>query len=67
MYPAKLAVNWIMGELAAALNKSNFTIIESPISAKRLATLLQRIADNTISSNIAKNVFEELWEQQQNH
>ncbi|OIZ95262.1 aspartyl/glutamyl-tRNA amidotransferase subunit B [Candidatus Rickettsiella isopodorum] len=59
--PAKLAVNWIMGELAAALNKSNFTIIESPISAKRLATLLQRIADNTISSNIAKNVFEELW------
>lgn len=59
--PAKLAVNWIMGELSAALNKSNLSILESPISAKRLAGLLQRIADNTISSNSAKDVFEELW------
>ncbi|MFZ0218969.1 MAG: Asp-tRNA(Asn)/Glu-tRNA(Gln) amidotransferase subunit GatB [Candidatus Aquirickettsiella sp.] len=59
--PAKLAVNWIMGELAAALNKSNLSILESPISAKRLASLLQRIADNTISSTIAKDVFEALW------
>jgi aspartyl-tRNA(Asn)/glutamyl-tRNA(Gln) amidotransferase subunit B len=59
--PAKLAVNWIMGELAAALNKSNLSILESPINTKRLAGLLQRIADNTISSSIAKEVFEELW------
>ena len=59
--PAKLAVNWIMGELAAALNKSNLSILDSPISAQRLAGLLQRIADNTISSNIAKDVFEALW------
>lgn len=59
--PAKLAVNWIMGELAAALNKSNLSILESPINAQRLAGLLQRIADNTISSTIAKDVFEELW------
>lgn len=60
--PAKLAVNWIMGELAAALNKANLSITESPISAERLAGLLQRIADNTISSKIAKDVFERLWE-----
>ncbi|WP_342146877.1 Asp-tRNA(Asn)/Glu-tRNA(Gln) amidotransferase subunit GatB [Rickettsiella endosymbiont of Aleochara curtula] len=60
----KLAVNWIMGELAAALNKSNLNIIASPISAQRLAGLLQRIADNTISSNIAKDVFEALWTSQ---
>ncbi len=60
--PTKLAANWIMGELAAALNKSNRTITASPVSAKRLAGLLQRIADNTISSKIAKDVFERLWD-----
>jgi aspartyl-tRNA(Asn)/glutamyl-tRNA(Gln) amidotransferase subunit B len=58
---AKLAVNWIMGELTAALNKANLSLIESPINAQRLAGLLQRIEDNTISSTIAKEVFEELW------
>lgn len=59
--PAKLAANWIMGELAAALNKANLTIHESPLSPKRFAGLLHRIADQTLSSNIAKNVFEALW------
>lgn len=62
--PAKLAANWIMGELAAALNKSNLTILDSPINAKRLAGLLQRITDQTISSTIAKDVFEKLWASQ---
>jgi aspartyl-tRNA(Asn)/glutamyl-tRNA(Gln) amidotransferase subunit B len=62
--PAKLAANWIMGELAAALNKSNLTILDSPINAKRLAGLLQRITDHTISSTIAKDVFEDLWASQ---
>ncbi len=60
--PAKLAANWIMGELAAALNKSNLMITASPVSTERLAGLLQRIADNTISSKIAKDVFERLWD-----
>lgn len=59
--PAKLAANWINGELAAALNKHNLEIGASPIDAKRLAGLLKRIADNTISGKIAKTVFEELW------
>lgn len=59
--PAKLAVNWIMGELSAALNKANISILESPVSAQRLASLLRRIADHTISSTIAKDVFEALW------
>ena len=59
--PAKLAVNWIMGELSAALNKENLSINESPLSAERLASLLHRIADNTISSKIAKDIFETLW------
>lgn len=60
--PAKLAANWINGELAAALNKNNFEITESPINAARLAGLLSLIAKNTISGKIAKTVFETLWE-----
>ncbi len=62
--PAKLAANWVMGELSAALNKTNLSINESPLSPERLAGLLQRIADNTISSKIAKDIFEILWQSQ---
>jgi len=58
----KLSANWINGELAAALNKENLEITQSPIQPERLAGLLQRIADNTISGKIAKTVFEMLWE-----
>lgn len=50
-----------MGELSASLNKAGFGIDQSPVPAARLATLLQRIADNTISNNIAKGIFEILW------
>lgn len=57
----KLAANWITGELAAALNKSNLNITQSPVSPKLLATLLQRISDETISGKIAKEVFEAIW------
>lgn len=62
--PAKLVANWIAGELAAALNKANLEITASPIDPQRLAGLLQRITDNTISGKIAKTVFEKLWESQ---
>ena len=58
---AKTIANWIMGELAARLNKSDMPIEASPIAAAQLAGLIQRIADNTISNNIAKKVFEALW------
>ena len=54
----KLAANWIMGELAALLNRSETTIERSPVSATQLAGLIARIKDNTISSKIAKQVFE---------
>jgi len=57
----KLAANWIMGELSAALNKANLDIIDSPVSTEQLAQLLQRIEDDTISGKIAKTVFEALW------
>jgi aspartyl-tRNA(Asn)/glutamyl-tRNA(Gln) amidotransferase subunit B len=59
---AKLAANWVTGELAAALNKDNLDIAASRISAARLAGLLVRITDETISGKIAKEVFETMWE-----
>ncbi len=58
---AKLSANWVMGEVAARLNKEELAITASPVSAVQLAGLVQRIADNTISNNIAKKVFEALW------
>ncbi|MFI3221211.1 MAG: Asp-tRNA(Asn)/Glu-tRNA(Gln) amidotransferase subunit GatB [Methylococcales bacterium] len=59
---AKLCANWITGDLSAALNKANLDINDSPVSVERLAGLLARLADNTISGKIAKQVFEELWQ-----
>lgn len=58
---AKLAANWIMGELSARLNSEEKTISDSPINPSQLANLIERIKDNTISSKIAKQVFEALW------
>ncbi len=55
---AKLSANWVMGELSARLNKNNIDITESPVSAELLGGMIKRIKDNTISSNIAKQVFE---------
>jgi len=58
---AKPCANWVMVDLAARLNKEGKELVESPVSAAQLAGLIQRIADNTISNNIAKKVFEALW------
>ncbi|MDE2196349.1 MAG: Asp-tRNA(Asn)/Glu-tRNA(Gln) amidotransferase subunit GatB [Gammaproteobacteria bacterium] len=57
----KLAANWIMGELSAALNKDNLEVTASPVSAAMLAGMLKRIQDNTISGKLAKEVFEAMW------
>lgn len=62
----KLVANWIAGELSAALNKHNLTIEQSPISAKQLGQLMLRIHDQTISNNIAKQVFEAIWHSEGN-
>ena len=59
--PAQTAANWIVGELTAALNRDSVDISESPVSAAALAGLLDRLADNTISGKIAKDVFEAMW------
>ena len=63
---AKLAANWVAGELQALLKKNNWEIKESPIQADRLATLIARIKDNTISGKIAKAVFEAMIEDSSN-
>ena len=57
----KLLANWILGELSAALNKNSLDIAQSPINAERLAGLISRIADNTLSNKLAKQVFEAMW------
>ncbi|MEY3221109.1 MAG: Asp-tRNA(Asn)/Glu-tRNA(Gln) amidotransferase subunit GatB [Pseudomonadota bacterium] len=57
----KLAANWVMGDVSSFLNKQNLDIAQSPVSAKMLAEMLQKILDNTISGKIAKQVFEAMW------
>jgi aspartyl-tRNA(Asn)/glutamyl-tRNA(Gln) amidotransferase subunit B len=62
----KLAANWVMGELAAALNKDGLEISAvagagGKLPAARFAGLVKRIADQTISGKIAKEVFEAMW------
>jgi aspartyl-tRNA(Asn)/glutamyl-tRNA(Gln) amidotransferase subunit B len=58
---AKLAANWVMGELSSALNRDNAEITASRVSPAALSGLLARIVDATISGKIAKDVFEAMW------
>ncbi|MDH3342370.1 MAG: Asp-tRNA(Asn)/Glu-tRNA(Gln) amidotransferase subunit GatB [Gammaproteobacteria bacterium] len=58
---AKLAANWVTGELAARLNKEEIEIAEAKVDAEAFAGLLERIKDNTISGKIAKDVLEAMW------
>jgi aspartyl-tRNA(Asn)/glutamyl-tRNA(Gln) amidotransferase subunit B len=58
---SKLAANWVMGELSGALNKEGLDVTASRVGATSLAGLLARIADDTISGKIAKEVFEAMW------
>jgi aspartyl-tRNA(Asn)/glutamyl-tRNA(Gln) amidotransferase subunit B len=58
---AKLAANWVMGELSSALNRDGVDIDRSRVSPLQLAALLARIVDSTISGKIAKEVFEAMW------
>ena len=58
---AKLAANWLMGDVSAKLNNDELTIKQCPIAAAQLGQLIARIKDNTISGKIAKQVFEAMW------
>jgi aspartyl-tRNA(Asn)/glutamyl-tRNA(Gln) amidotransferase subunit B len=57
---AKVAANWIMGELFGALNRLGIGIEQSPVSAQQLGALIDLIADGTISGRLAKDVFAEM-------
>ncbi len=57
----KLAANWIMGEVSRRLNADEIGIEQAPVSAPQLAALISRIADNTISNNAARQIFDALW------
>ncbi|MGR8979779.1 MAG: Asp-tRNA(Asn)/Glu-tRNA(Gln) amidotransferase subunit GatB [Gammaproteobacteria bacterium] len=59
---ARLCANWVTGEVLAALNKTGLDITASPVEFKRLAGLLIRISDSTISGRMAKQVFEAMWQ-----
>ncbi len=59
---AKLSANWVMGELSGALNRSDISPADSPVSAEALGDMLLRIEDGTISGKIAKQVFEAMWD-----
>ena len=57
----KIAANWVMGELSAALNQSEVAIEDSPVSPATLAKLIMRVLDNTLNNKGAKTVFAALW------
>lgn len=63
---AKLAANWIITDLTSVLNRDHLAITESKISADQLAKLIARIADNTISNKIARDVFAAMWAGEEN-
>jgi aspartyl-tRNA(Asn)/glutamyl-tRNA(Gln) amidotransferase subunit B len=57
----KLVANWVLGEVAAALNRTDASIAEAPVQPAELAGLLRRIADQSLSGKMAKDVFDALW------
>jgi aspartyl-tRNA(Asn)/glutamyl-tRNA(Gln) amidotransferase subunit B len=60
---AKLAANWVMGDLSGLLNRDGLEITASRIDAGRLSGLLARVLDETISGKIAKEVLEAMWDE----
>ena len=58
---AKLAANWVLGEVSAALNRDEIAIEQIPVSTQALAGLIKRIIDGTISNKIARDVFATMW------
>ncbi|MDC0619435.1 Asp-tRNA(Asn)/Glu-tRNA(Gln) amidotransferase subunit GatB, partial [Pelagibacteraceae bacterium] len=58
----KLAKNWIMGDLFASLNDKNISILQSPVTAKKMSQLIDSISLGVISGRTAKEVFEVMKE-----
>jgi aspartyl-tRNA(Asn)/glutamyl-tRNA(Gln) amidotransferase subunit B len=57
----QVAANWVIGDLSGALNRDGLDIEQCPVAAAALAGLIDRIADDTISGKIAKEVFDAMW------
>ena len=57
----KSAANWVINELFGRLNKESIDIVNSPVSAIQLGSILDLIKDGTISGKIAKDLFEIVW------
>jgi aspartyl-tRNA(Asn)/glutamyl-tRNA(Gln) amidotransferase subunit B len=64
---AKLAANWIIGDLLSIMNREGININETRVSAAQLAGLLRRLTDGTISNKIAKEVFSTMWKTESTH
>jgi aspartyl-tRNA(Asn)/glutamyl-tRNA(Gln) amidotransferase subunit B len=58
---AKLCANWINGDLASQLNRDGIELADSPVNGDQLGRLVKRIADGTLSSKMAKEVFGYMW------
>ena len=58
---AKLAANWVLGDVSGRLNESGLSPADAPLTPAALAALLARIGDGTISGKIAKDVFAQMW------
>lgn len=63
---AKIAANWVTGELAAALNRDELDIGSSPVSPQQMAILIKRITDGTVSNKMAREVFSAMWDGEHN-
>jgi len=59
---AKLTANWVMGELSARINAADLQIADCPVSADQLGGMVLRIKDNSISSKMAKEVLQAMWD-----
>lgn len=59
---AKLAANWVMGEVAAQLNRHEISLKDCPVSAEQLGQIIKRIFDGTITSKSGKTLFDAIWE-----
>jgi aspartyl-tRNA(Asn)/glutamyl-tRNA(Gln) amidotransferase subunit B len=59
---AKLAANWVMGEVLSQCHRDDIDIAHAQVAAPQLAKLLLRVIDNTISGKIAKDLFQTLWD-----
>lgn len=58
---ARLAANWVMGDLAGALNRDGLEITDAPVAPAQLGGMLKRISDGTLSGKLAKQVFDAMW------